>query len=182
MKRLNISLIIHIFALLHASVALFCYYAGMEDELMLTILTMLMTLLICRRENLNIELTAASIIIANVIGYVMGNLGANILERFLSSAALIHAISTTVTTEVLGWSMIVLTKVLHNENENNTAGVDDYQLKWALIAIGGILTIRILITLLFSHASIETESLLSAFVSVYSNSFLLITLFCANII
>lgn len=182
MKRLNISLTIHIFALLHASVALFCYYAGMEDELMLTILTMLMTLLICRRENLNIELTAASIIIANVIGYVMGNLGANILERFLSSAALIHAISTTVTTEVLGWSMIVLTKVLHNENENNTAGVDDYQLKWALIAIGGILAIRILITLLFSHASIETGSLLSAFVSVYSNSFLLITLFCANII
>ena len=182
MKRLNISIIIHIFALLHASTAIFCHYAGMEDELMLTVLTMLMTLLICRKEKLNIELTAASIIIANIIGYVMGNLGADILEKFLSSASLIHAISTTVTTEILGWSMVILTRILHNDNENNTASAPDYQLKWALIAVGGILALRLLITVLFSHTAIETESLLTAFVSVYSNSFLLITLFCANII
>ena len=74
MKRFNIAIIIHLFALLHALTAIFCHYAGMEDELMLTVLTMLMTLLICRKEKLNIELTAASIIIANIIGYVMGNI------------------------------------------------------------------------------------------------------------
>lgn len=182
MKRFNIAIIIHLFALLHALTAIFCHYAGMEDELMLTVLTMLMALLICRKEKLNIELTAASIIVANIIGYMMGNIGANILEKFLSSASLIHAISTTVTTEILGWSMVVLTRIFHNDNEDNTASAPDYQLKWALIAIGGILALRLLITLMFSHAAIETESMLSAFVSVYSNSFVLITLFCANII
>ena len=182
MKRFNIAIIIHVFALLHASVALFCNYAEMEDELMLTVLTMLMTLLICRKEKLNIELTAASIIIANIIGYVMGNIGANVLEKFLSSTSIIHAISTTVTTEVLGWSMAALTRILHNDNENNTASSPDYQLRWALVAIGGIFAFRIIITLLVSHASIETESLLSSFVSVYSNSLVLITLFCANVI
>ena len=182
MKRFNIAIIIHLFALLHALTAIFCHYAGMEDELMLTVLTMLMTLLICRKKKLNIELTASSIIVANIIGYMMGNIGANFLEKFLSSASLIHAISTTVTTEILGWSMVVLTRIFHNDNEDNTASVPDYQLKWALIAVGGILALRLLITVLFSHTAIETESLLTAFVSVYSNSFLLITLFCANII
>ena len=182
MKRVNIAAIIHIFALLHASVVIFCNYADLEDELMLTVLTMLMTLLICRKEKLNIELTAASVIIANIIGYVMGNIGANVLEKFLSSASLIHAISTTVTTEVLGWSMVALTRILHNDNENNTASSPDYQLKWALVAIGGIFSLRIVITHLFSYASIETESLLRAIVSVYSNPIVLITLFCANII
>ena len=182
MKRISIALIIHIFALLHACVAIFCHYAKMEDELILTILTMLMTLLICRKEKLNIEFTAASIIIANILGYVMGNLGANLLGKLLCSASLIHAISTTVTTEVLGWSMVALTRIFHNDNENNTASAPDYQLKWALVAIGGIFAFRIIVTLVFSHASIETESLLSAFLSVYSNSLVLITLFCANVI
>ena len=83
MKPLSIASIIHIFTLLHASVALFCHYVGVEDELMLTLLTMLMALLICRKKNLNIELTAASIVVANIIGYVMGNLGANILAIVL---------------------------------------------------------------------------------------------------
>ena len=182
MKRLNIAIIIHLFALLHACVVIFCYWIGIEDELMLTVLTTLMVLLICRKERLNIELTAASIIISNIIGYIMGNLGANILSTFLSSASMIHAISTAVTTEILGWSMVILTKILHNDNESNTASAPDYQLKWALVAIGGIFALRLIITLIFSHASIETESMISAVARVYSNSFLLTTIFCANII
>ena len=180
MKQPNIASIIHIFALLHASVALFCHHVGVEDELILTLLTMLMALLICRKKNLNIELTAASIVVANIIGYVMGNLGANILFQFLSSASLIHAISTTVTTEILGWSMVGLTKLFNAEI--NSSQSSDYQFKWALLAIGGVLAVRLFITLLFSHSSIESENMISAFIGVYSNSLVLISLFCVNII
>ena len=182
MKRVNLASIIHIFALLHASVALLCHLAGMEDELILTLFTMLMTLLICRKERLNIELTAASIIIANIIGYVVGNVGANIFDKFISEPSFVHALSTTITTEILGWSMVALTRILHNEKESDTTEHPDNQLKWALVAIGGILALRVVITLIFSHAAIETESMLSAFMSVYSNSLVLITLFCGNII
>ena len=180
MKQPSIASIIHIFALLHASVALLCHHVGVEDELILTLLTMLMALLICRKKNLNIELTAASIVVANIIGYVMGNLGANILFQFLSSASLIHAISTTVTTEILGWSMVGLTKLFNAEI--NSSQSSDYQFKWALLAIGGVLAVRLFITLLFSHSSIESENMISAFIGVYSNSLVLISLFCVNII
>ena len=179
MKPLSIASIIHIFALLHASVALICHYAGIEDELLLTLLTMLMALLICRKKNLNIELTAASIVVANIIGYVMGNLGANTLAKFLSSASLIHAISTTVTTEILGWSMVVLAKIFNVDNSSRSS---DYQFKWALFAIGGVLAVRVVITLLFSHSSIESENMIRAFIGVYSNSLALISLFCINIV
>ena len=66
-KRLKPVWVIHIFALLHAGVALCCRLAGVEDELLLTILTMTMVLLICMKRSLNIELTAANIIIANIL-------------------------------------------------------------------------------------------------------------------
>ena len=180
MKAFSIASIIHIFAFLHASVAIICHYAGVEDEIILTLLTMLMVLLICRKKNLNIELTAASVIVANIIGYVMGNMGADLLAKFLMSSSLIHAISTTITTEVLGWSMVVLTKLFNIDN--NSAKSSDYQMKWAVIAIGGILAIRVFITLLFSHSSFETESMISAFIGVYSNSLALISIFCVNIL
>ena len=71
MKDLKISIIIHLFAILHAAVSLCCRWAGIEDELLLTILTMTMVLLICRKRGLTIELTAASIIMANILGYLM---------------------------------------------------------------------------------------------------------------
>ena len=180
MKQPGIASIIHIFALLHAAAALLCNYLGAEDEIILTLLTMLMALLICRKKSLNIELTAASIVVANIIGYVMGSLGANLLFQFLSSSPLIHAISTTVTTEILGWSMVGLAKLFNAEI--NSSQSSDYQLKWALLAIGGVLAVRLFITLLFSHSSIESENMISAFIGVYSNSLVLISLFCVNII
>ena len=73
MKKTRVGWIIHLFALLHAIVALTCRMAGVEDEILLTILTMTMTLLICVRRGFNAEFTAASIILVNIIGYILGN-------------------------------------------------------------------------------------------------------------
>ena len=73
--------IIHSFALLHAVVALSCRIAGIEDEL--TILTMAMALLVCFRKNLSIEFTASVIIIVNIIGYLLGTVGAELLNKIV---------------------------------------------------------------------------------------------------
>ena len=116
MKSLRTASIIHIFAFLHACVALLCHFAGLDDELFLTILTMLMTLLICRKEKMNIELTAACIIIVNIIGYLIGNLGADILRQIISEPSLVPAVSTMLTTEILGWCVVGLTRIFYSEN------------------------------------------------------------------
>ena len=67
MGKIRVGWIIHIFALLHAAVALICRLSGVEDELLLTILTMTMALLICVKKGFNAEFTASSIIMVNII-------------------------------------------------------------------------------------------------------------------
>ena len=47
MRSLKVSGIIHLFAVLHAAVALLCRVAGVHDELVLTLLTIVMIVLIC---------------------------------------------------------------------------------------------------------------------------------------
>ena len=61
---------IHIFALLHAVVALACRLTGVVDELLLTMLTMIMALLLCLKWERSVEFTASSIIIVTLFGYI----------------------------------------------------------------------------------------------------------------
>ena len=58
-QRIKCSWIIHIFALLHAVTALCCQVYNVDDELLLTVLTMAMILIVCMKKNLSIECTAS---------------------------------------------------------------------------------------------------------------------------
>ena len=182
MKRISLSFIIHTFAVLHAIVALSCRFAGIDDELFLTILTMAMVLLICLKRRLNVEFSAASIITANVIGYLLGNLGAEILEKFIHSPYAINALSTAATTEVLGWSIVALTNMLRLDRRQRKRESSESYIKWTLGAISGIFVLRICILLLFSQGSFGTTDMVNSMIKVFSNSLALITLFCVNII
>ena len=104
--------IVHIFAALHAVVTILCRAAGIGDELFLTILTMTMIILVCLRKNLNLEFSAVIIIVINVIGYILGTAGANLIGVFFESDLAIHAISTALTTELLGWGTIFIGDIM----------------------------------------------------------------------
>ena len=112
MKKIKAGWIIHIFALLHAAIVLFCRLGGVEDELLLTILTMMMALLVCMRKGFNVEFTAVSIILVNIIGYLLGNACAVVISYIFDSPYLTHAIATIATTEILGWSIVAFSKIL----------------------------------------------------------------------
>ena len=111
MGTTRVGWIIHLFAFLHAAVTLICRAAGVEDELLLTILTMAMALLICVKKGFSAEFTAASIIVVNIIGYLLGNAGATVFSYVMDSALTIHAIATVLTTEILGWSIVAFSKI-----------------------------------------------------------------------
>lgn len=182
MKRISISFIIHTFALLHAAVALSCRFAGIEDELFLTILTMAMVLLICLKRKINIEFSAASIIVANIIGFLLGNLGAEILDNFIHSQYAVNALSTLATTEVLGWSIFAFTKIFRQENISENKETNEDYIMWVLAAVAGVFILRIGLILLFTHELFNTIAMTNAIVKVFSNSLALITIFCVNII
>ena len=180
---MKLSWIIHIFAFLHAVTAVSCRLAGVDDELLLTVLTIAMILTICYKKKLSIEFTAATVIIGNIIGYLMGNLGANMLNFLISSPVVIHGLSTTATTEVLGWSIIAISNVFkRNSSAEGNQPMPPSYIRWVLLAAGGIFFIRLAIAFFFEHNSWSTGDTLSSIGIVLSNSIGIIILTCLNII
>ena len=175
--------IIHIFALIHAAVALVCRLAGISDELLLTVLTMAMSLIICMKKGLKVEFTAAIIIIANILGFMLGTLGADVLQSFISSEYLVHCISTVITTEILGWCIMGMTKLFGQKKE------DDKQIyksspyiRWLLLIISVIFLFRILIVVVLPKSQFEEEALFEMIRRVMTNSFAMVILTCVNIL
>ena len=95
---------IHGFALLHALTTIICSLLGTPDSMLLTVLTMTLAVIICRRGNLTVEISIISIILVNVLGFLLGNLGAQIVFDFLPPLWK-HAITTFLVTELLGWAL-----------------------------------------------------------------------------
>ena len=180
-KNIKPSTIIHIFALLHAAVALACRLAGVGDELFLTILTMAMLLAVCYKKQISIEFTAALIIAGNIIGYLMGTVGASILEHIFKSPLLIHALSTAVTTEVLGWSIVAITKIFRQSTTSGSVLSSSY-IRWILLGASGIFLIRLFIIMLLAKESFDTDFLLNVIGTVLSNTVGLVFLICLNIL
>lgn len=184
MRQIKTGWIIHIFAFLHAIVTLVCRLAGFGDELFLTVLTMAMALLICLKKNLNIEFTAAIIIVVNIIGYLMGTLVADLLEMVISSPYMIHALSTAATTEVLGWSIVAITTIFRpvvDETARKRILSSPY-MKWILLAAAGVLALRLVIVFLFSGAADADGGVLGITGKVFSNSVAMTVLICINIL
>ena len=102
MKRIGTPWLIHGFALLHMAVTVVCTLAGIRDSLLLTALTMTLTVLISMRENLTVEITVASLLLVNILGFLLGNLGA--AADFLPPLWQ-RALTTLVVTELLGWAL-----------------------------------------------------------------------------
>lgn len=181
-RKISTTWIIHIFAILHAVVALSCRLAGIEDELLLTMLTMTMALIVCTKSGLNIDLTAAAIIVMNIFGYFIGNLGADILQTFISQPYAIHALSTLATTEILGWSIVALTSLFNVKRKNSSKPHDISYLSWLILAMCGIFVLRLSIVVFFSGGSIIEGDVYETSAMVFSNSFSLITLICINVL
>ena len=174
--------IIHSFALLHAVVALSCRIAGIEDELLLTMLTMTMALLVCFKKNLSIEFTASVIIIVNIIGYLLGTVGAELLNRIISHPYAVHAVSTAITTEILGWCVVGTSKLFPKQQSVSGNKLSSSSLKWILLAAAGVFILRLGIIFLHSQEPLGTEKLYTLMSEVLSNSVGVIVLICLNIL
>ncbi len=177
-RNIKTSWIIHLFAFLHAAVALSCRLAGIEDELLLTILTMTMAMIICLKRGLNIEFTAASIIVVNIVGYLMGNLGANFFQTIINSPQAVHSLATFLTTEILGWSIVALTKFFNTRSKSRSNVIDSPYISWLILAMCGIFVFRLGIVLLLAKESVSEEVIS---MDIFSN-FSIITLICLNFI
>ena len=180
MRSLKVSGIIHLFAVLHAVVALSCHLAGINDEL---VLTLVLIVLICLKRGLNVEFTAASVIVVNVIGYLLGTGGAQLIELLLHAPPVVHAVSTFITTEILGWSIVWFTKLFRRGDDTaSRSSAWTPRIGLLLLAVGGIFVLRLAYVELFASPSFSTDRLYHMADLLASNSAALIILLCVNII
>lgn len=143
-------LIVHLFACLHLSVALGCRILGVSDELMLTLLTMCMVILLCLRQQVNVAFLAICVIAANIFGFAIGKGIALLLGLAFDSALVIYPLSTFASTEILGWSELLCAKYYLRkypvQNQKNSVG----NLRWLLVAFLTIIVIRMVLATFFS--------------------------------
>lgn len=183
MRSLKVFGIIHLFALLHAAVALLCRLGGVNDELVLTLLTIVMIVIICLKRGLNVEFTAASVIVVNVIGYLLGTGGAELIELVVNSPLAVHAVSTFLTTEILGWSIIWFTKLFRRADDaEHAATAWTPRIGLLLLAVGMIFVLRLAYVELFASPTFSPDRLYHMAGLLASNSAALIILLCVNVI
>lgn len=182
MRSSRVSVIIHLFAALHAAVALLCRLAGVNDELVLTLLTIVLIVLISLRRGLNVEFTAASVIVANVAGFLLGTGGAALIERFVRSPLAVHAVSTFLTTELLGWGIVWLTKFFRRGDDAVRTAAWIPRVGPMLAAVAVIFVLRLVYVECFTAPAFSPELLYVMAGRLASNSVALIVLLCVNVI
>ena len=152
MDRIRISdrWIIHLFALLHAAVALSCRAFGMSDEIALTLLTMLLVVLICLRQGTGERFMALSVVLVNILGFLIGKGLSFLFAPWIASDLVKYPLSTLLTTEILGWSVWALARRVRRTHGFHEAGSS--QIRWLLLAFVLIILVRVAILLLTQGA------------------------------
>jgi hypothetical protein len=182
-QRIKPVWIIHIFALLHLITALCCRLYDVDDELLLTMLTMAMTLIVCLKKNLSIEFTASMIIVGNILGYLLGTLGARLLGFAFTSPYIIQPVSTFITTEILGWSIVAIAGIFRlGKSDEEKGTLSSPYMKWFLLAAGFIFILRLGVVLFLSEVDMDPESIYDIIQAIVSNSVGLLILICLNLL
>ena len=144
--NLRTATIIHGFALLHVAAAILCRLGGITDDMVLTSLTILLIVILCQRYRQSVEFSAVVIIIANIVGYLMGKGIAAFVNIFISHPLLSPAIATFITTETIGWALILFLKQYSSRSRSDHK-VTPMEITWLVIAIAIVLVLRYLIRL-----------------------------------
>lgn len=137
--------IIHLFALLHFTVSLCCRAAGLADDLLLTLLTMVLAVVICLNRQTTGLFMACCVIAVNAVGFALGWCTATPLKLIFSSPLVIYPLSTLISTEIIGWGLdgcAVLNRKRHPVFQPESSGST---LRWLLVAFVVIIVIRLLI-------------------------------------
>lgn len=192
MKVPRTGIIIHVFALLHVITALICRSVGSLDEIWLTILTITMVVLIAIRMKAKVELIAASVIVTNLLGFILGTYGAKALTMISGSELFIHSLSTFVTTEAVGWGIFGFLVLFRKNSRDFHSGIllrngpvrtiRKEHILWLALALLLVLVFRISLTQLFPSGLLESGGMLDTIASVFSSPGVMIIMLCIIIL
>jgi len=179
-RTIGTQTVIHIFAFLHALMAVLTRLLNYYDDVVLTILTISMIVIITLRYELKIEVVAALTLVATFAGFFLGTYGADLIRMAINNPTVAPAVTTFIVTEIVGWSTYLYCKQRNGGNESDRSW-NPATLKVVAVAIV-ILLIRISYTALFRSAYFAQDSISSEVFHIYYNSFAVVTLLGGNLI
>ena len=183
LRTMKSSGVIHLFAILHAIVVLVCQWRGVDDSLTLTILTMTMTVILCLKKGMPIDIIAVMVIVVNVVGFVVGTLGAGVIHHLVGVEVAARFVATMITTELLGWTLILLSRFTQKINKVEVdPSRSDVKLRWTLVIVGVILALRVGAAMLFASPLYAGTSVMKYAWEILSSSPAFITYTCVAII
>lgn len=112
-KKLNkCSWIIHLFAIAHGFAAWLMAHLGYADDILLSLLTISMIVLVTHTFGFPLEVSAAFAALCCFAGFYLGTVGGNLLKGaempFVIEYA--NAITTFLVSEILGWITVFIAK------------------------------------------------------------------------
>ncbi|MBQ6044566.1 MAG: histidine kinase [Bacteroidales bacterium] len=164
MSKSRDALIIHLFALLHAGLALGCRALGLTDEIVLTLLTMLLVVIVCLRRGMSAKFMAFSLILVNIIGFGMAKAISSLLGLLFSEPLVVNPISTFITTEIVGWGTYMIAGKLAREGKFQVT--DSSGVRWLLLAFVIVIAVRLTILLILS-GGIDRENIVASIIVDY---------------
>lgn len=153
MNRTKDHIIILVFAALHFAVALGCRLIGIADDLILTLLTMLLVVIICFRRPTSVTFMAVSVILVNILGFALGKGTAALISLLASSPLVIYPLSTFLSTLLIGWGWLGVAVSYSDRHPYSMENTSSRSLRWLLAAFVVIIIVRMI--LLFSTHDIS---------------------------
>lgn len=174
---------------MHVVVALLCRSYGITDEIWLTLLSIMMTVLLSLYMHANAELIVATVIVINFTGYTLGVYGAELMAHIFGLGPGSHAASTFFTTEIIGWGIFgflkLLKKGLKVKMLQFTSPHTEISYRHVLYLTGSLLIIilfRILMVHLFRVSGPDERNLPEILDILSENLWLFILMLCIVIV
>ncbi|MDO4758818.1 MAG: histidine kinase [Rikenellaceae bacterium] len=172
--------IIHLFALAHALIAIMSRVANYVDDVPLTILTLALVVIIALRHGLQAEIVAILALMSTLVGYLLGLVGGDLIELIIHDRMLAPALTTALLTELLGWGIYAFARV--------RGGAKSIHSSWKqpipqiiVIAIA-ILLFRISYTLIFNSSYISETSITTELNRLLENTVAILVMLSGNML
>ncbi len=124
------------FAVLHALTCIACRSLNVEDTQALTLLTLAMVFILCTQGGFRIYFTLVALVLVNVMAYLIGNALPPLLDPLFGETMWTHAVSTLVTTLVLGGLLVAALSILSDYPSFSKAKEMDsprtYRVRWVV--------------------------------------------------
>lgn len=182
-EMLSTTLIIHLFAIAHAVVAMAGRSMHYYDDVPLTVLTLSMVVIISVRYRLQVEILAILTLLAGFFGFLMGVYGALFIRTLIRSDLWAPAISTLLVTEFIGWGTCFVARTRGDGLRPKSATGHKGQANTSIILIAGtILLLRLGYMFILRHYYAEQESIYTELARIFSNTIALLLIICGNLI